>query len=97
MDTILTFAKNYACFTLILFLFSYLAPREEYRKYFHFFISVLMVAALLGPVLSLFGDVAQGELREELTQMEDTLSDIEYQEKGENMIEQFLREAADTE
>jgi hypothetical protein len=97
MDTILAFAKNYACFMMILFLFSYLAPREDYRKYFHFFISVLMVAALIRPVLSLFGDAAEGKLREELDEMEDALSGIEYQEKGENMIEQFLREAAETE
>jgi hypothetical protein len=97
MDTILDFAKNYACIMLVLFLFSYLAPREDYRKYFHFFISVLMAAVLLRPVLSLFGEAAEGSLHEELAQLEEALSDIEYQEKGENLIEQFLREAAQTE
>jgi hypothetical protein len=96
MDTILTFAKNYACFMLILFLFSYLMPREEYRKYFHFFISVLMAAVLLRPILSIFSDTAEGTFAEELSRMEETISGIEYQEKGENIIEQFLGEAAES-
>jgi cytochrome c-type biogenesis protein CcmH/NrfG len=95
MDLILNFAKNYACFMLLLFLFSYLTPREEYRKYLRFFISALMAAVLLGPVFSLFSDTAEGKWQEELTRLEEELSDIEYQEKGENMLEQFLGEATE--
>jgi hypothetical protein len=95
METILTFAKNYACFMLVLFLFSYLAPREDYRRYFQFFISVLMVAALIGPVLSLFGETGENSLRGQLEQMEDSLSEIDYQEKGEDIIEKFFRAAAE--
>jgi hypothetical protein len=96
METIITFAKNYVCFMLILFLFSYLAPREDYRRYFQFFISILMAAALLSPLISLFaGNDGEG-LRNELKQLEEGLSDIEYQEKGEAIIEKLLREAAET-
>jgi hypothetical protein len=80
---------------LLLFLFSYLTPREEYRKYLRFFISALMAAVLLGPVFSLFSDTAEGKWQEELTRLEEALSDIEYQEKGENMLEQFLGEATE--
>jgi hypothetical protein len=97
METILNFAKNYAAFMLLLFLFTYLTPRREYRKYFQFFISILMAAVLLRPLFSLFGDAAEGKLREELTELGDEISGIEYQEKGENMIERFLREATESE
>ena len=51
MDTILEFVRNYFIFLLVLYLISYLAPQESYRRYFHFFISVLMVAVLMKPVL----------------------------------------------
>ena len=38
---------------LLLFVFSYLVPKENYRRYFNFFISVMMVAALLFPLLQI--------------------------------------------
>jgi hypothetical protein len=95
METLITFAKNYVCFMLILFLFSYLAPRADYRRYFQFFISVLMAAALIGPILSLFTGNGGDNLKSELKELEEGLSDIEYQEKGEAIIEKLLREAAE--
>jgi uncharacterized membrane protein (DUF106 family) len=95
METLITFAKNYVCFMLILFLFSYLAPRADYRRYFQFFISVLMVAALIGPILSLFTGTGSDDLKGELKELQKELSDIEYREKGEAIIEKLLREAAE--
>jgi hypothetical protein len=95
METLITFAKNYVCFMLILFLFSYLAPREDYRRYFQFFISVLMAAALISPVLSLFAGTGENNLKSELKQLSEGISDIEYREKGEAIIERLLGEAAE--
>jgi stage III sporulation protein AF len=94
METIITFAKNYVCFMLVLFLFSYLAPREDYRRYFQFFISVLMAAALLSPLLSLF--TGEENLKSGLSRLTEEIGDIEYQEKGEAIVEKLLREAAET-
>lgn len=97
MDTILGFVKDYFVLMLILFLFSYLAPKESYRKYFNFFISVLMVAILLRPLLGFMGSDVRGEAKEELQQIEDALDSIEYYEKGESIIEQFLGETKEAE
>ena len=90
MQSILDFVKNYFIFMLILFLFSYLAPKESYRRYFHFFIGALMVAILMRPVLSFIDRDAADEFREKLSGIEKQLSSIEYYEKGENIFEQFL-------
>lgn len=90
MQNILEFVKNYFVFMLILFLVSYLVPREEYRKYFNFFIATLMVAILMQPVLAFLDKDTSEDLREKLSEIEENLSGIEYYEKGENIFEQFL-------
>lgn len=90
MQNVLEFVKNYFIFMLILFLVSYLVPKEEYRKYFNFFIAALMVAILMQPVLSFLNRDAAEKLRDELSSIEEELSVIEYYEKGENIFEQFL-------
>lgn len=92
MQTILAFVKEYFVFMLVLFLISYLVPRESYRKYFHFFIGALMVAVLMEPVLSFFNRDARGEFHRQLEEIEKNLSEIEYEEKGEDIFEQFLKD-----
>ena len=39
---------------LILMIFSYLVPREEYKKYIQFFIGIFVVVMFLEPVLAFF-------------------------------------------
>ena len=51
MNVILKFVRDYFIFMLILFLFSYLVPKDTYKKYVQFFIGVLMVAILMQPVV----------------------------------------------
>ena len=97
MNTILEFVKQYMILMLILFLFSYLAPKESYRKYFHFFISVLMAVILLQPVLTFFSGDTRQAAEEELKQIQDKLDSIEYYEKGENILEQYLGETEEPE
>lgn len=97
MSEILEFVKNYFIFMLVLFLFSYLVPKENYRKYFNFFIGVLMAAVLVRPILVFVNSDAKREMKKTLEEIEEKLSDLEYQEKGENIFEQFLGEAAETE
>jgi hypothetical protein len=82
---------------LLLFLVSYLAPKESYRKYFHFYISVWMVIILMRPILNFAGEKEQTKWRQELAQIEEELGQIEYYEKGESMIEQFFGEAEKSE
>ena len=50
----LEFLKNYYIFMLILMIFSYLVPREEYKKYIQFFIGIFVVVMFLEPVLAFF-------------------------------------------
>lgn len=97
MGTVLEFVKNYFILMLILFLFTYLAPKEKYRKYFNFFISVLMVAVLMRPLLALADGDARKAAKEELMQIEEALESLEYYEEGESIVEQFLGEAKETE
>ncbi|MBR2044915.1 MAG: stage III sporulation protein AF [Agathobacter sp.] len=49
----LDFLKNYYVFILILMVFSYLVPKEEYKAYIQFFISVFVIVLFLKPVLEL--------------------------------------------
>ena len=83
MEVVLTFVKNYFVLMLIFYLLSYLTPKETYQKYFHFFVSVLVITVLAQPLLVY---VARQQLHEIVEQMES----IEYQEKGENIFEQYL-------
>ena len=93
MQTILEFVKSYFIFMLVLFLFSYLAPKESFRKYFQFFIGVLMIAVLMRPLLQFFMQDTEKQFRNQLSEMEAQISDMEYYEKGENIYEQFLTDA----
>ncbi len=97
MSEVLEFVRNYFIFMLVLFLFSYLVPKEDYRKYFNFFIGILMAAVLVRPVLVLVNSDAEKEFKKTFDEIEEKLSELEYQEKGENIFEQFLGEAAEPE
>ena len=50
----LDFLKNYYIFMLILMVFSYLVPKDAYKAYIQFFISVFVVVLFLKPVLEFF-------------------------------------------
>jgi len=50
----LDFLKNYYVFMLILMVVSFLVPKEEYKAYIQFFISIFVIVLLLKPVLELF-------------------------------------------
>lgn len=89
MSVILNFVRDYFIFMLILFLFSYLAPREDYRKYLQFFIGALMVAILMRPVLTLFSEDGEAQLREELAEIRKEMERIEYSGEGEDIFEWF--------
>lgn len=97
MSEVLEFVKNYFIFMLVLFLFSYLVPKESYRKYINFFIGVLMAAVLVRPFLVFVSSDSKREMKKALSEIEEKLADLEYQEKGENIFEQFLGEATETE
>ena len=50
MTALLEFAKNYYIFMLLLFMFSYLVPKNVYKKYARFMVGVVMVLLLIQPI-----------------------------------------------
>lgn len=50
----LDFLKNYYVFILILMVFSYLVPKEEYKSYIQFFVGIFVVVLFLKPLLEFF-------------------------------------------
>lgn len=90
MSVILTFVKNYFIFMLLLFLFSFLAPKKEYKKYIQFFIGVYMVAVLLHPVLNWIQEDERKEIKKELQEIEKQVDGIEFEEEGKDIYERFL-------
>ena len=75
---------------LLLFVFSYRVPKENYRRYFNFFISVMMVAALLFPLLQISEKEVAEQTKARLEEIEEKIGDTQYYQKGENIFEQFL-------
>lgn len=75
---------------LLLFVFSYLVPKENCRRYFNFFISVMMVAALLFPLLQISEKEVAEQTKARLEEIEEKIGDTQYYQKGENIFEQFL-------
>ena len=93
METIIVFVKNYFLFLLVLYLISYLAPQESYRKYYRFF-----VCELMKPVLGFLQKDVRAETRRQLYSVADMLAQNEYKEKGEDVFAWFLeREGVDYE
>ena len=91
METIIVFVKNYFLFLLVLYLISY-------RKYYRFFVSALMIAVLMKPVLGFLQKDVRAETRRQLYSVTDMLAQNEYKEKGEDVFAWFLeREGVDYE
>ena len=64
MEVVLTFVKNYFVLMLIFYLLSYLTPKETYQKYFHFFVSVLVITVLAQPLLVYVGGMKKEEAKQ---------------------------------
>ena len=50
----LEYLKHYYVFMLILMLVTFLLPKEEYKSYVQFFISIFVIVLFLKPLLELF-------------------------------------------
>ena len=49
---VLEFIKNYFLLSFIMYVISYLSPKEQYRRYFQFFLGILMAVVLFRPILT---------------------------------------------
>jgi len=84
----LDFLKNYYVFMLILMVFSYLVPKDEYKKYIQFFIGIFVVVLLLKPVLEFFTMDTPAHIYEVFESFNRQL-DLEIEE-GETIYEHFF-------
>ena len=89
----LDFLKNYYVFMLILMVFSYLVPREDYKKYIQFFIGVFVVVLLLKPVLTIFTMDNPEFIREVFEPFNQQMNQLDLEiEEGESIFEHFFFE-----
>ena len=89
----LEFLKNYYIFMLILLVFSYLVPKEEYKKYMQFFIGVFVVVLFLKPVLELFTIDNPGRIYEVFDSFNEKIEQLDMElEEGKTIYEYFFLE-----
>lgn len=89
----LEFLKNYYVFMLILLLFSYLVPKETYKRYIQFFIGIFVVVLFLKPLLELGAIDIQNLLNEVFTPFNQKIGDLEMEvQEGESIFEYFFLE-----
>lgn len=89
----LDFLKNYYVFTLILMVFSYLVPKESYKKYIQFFIGIFMVVLFLKPILTLFAMEQPEQIYEVFEPFNQKIQSLEFEQKeGETIFEYFFFE-----
>lgn len=87
----LEFLKKFYIFMLILMVFSYLVPKEEYKKYIQFFVGVFVVVLLLEPVLELLYMNNPERIFEVFESFNEQIEEIEVDlEEGENIYEYFF-------
>lgn len=89
----LDFLKNYYVFTLILMIFSYLVPKESYKKYIHFFIGIFMVVLFLKPILNFFTMEQSEQIYEMFEHFNQKMESLDYEQKeGGTIFEYFFFE-----
>lgn len=87
------YLKNYYVFMLILMVFSYLVPKEDYRKYIQFFVGIFMVVLLLKPILELFHTNTPTRIYEVFEEFNEHMNQIEWNEdRGRTIYENFFLE-----
>lgn len=87
----LEFLKNYYVFMLILMVLSYLVPREEYKVYIQFFVSIFIIVLLLKPVLEILSLEKSSEIYEVFNGLNEQISNLDFEiEEREDMFEHFF-------
>lgn len=87
----LEFLKNYYVFMLVLMVFSYLVPKEEYKIYIQFFISVFIIVLLLKPVIEVFLVESPKDLYVMFDEFQNQIENWNPEmERGEDIFEHFF-------
>lgn len=85
----LEYLKNYYVFMLVLMVFSFLVPREEYKSYIQFFVGIFLIVLLLKPVLQFMTMEEPTMIYEVFAEMNQQIEELDL-EKGGNIYEYFF-------
>lgn len=87
----LEFLKNYYVFMLVLMVFSYLVPKEEYKIYIQFFISIFIIVLLVKPIMEVFSLQGIDNLYDMFVQFQNQVDNLELEvREGEDIFEYFF-------
>ena len=87
----LDFIRNYYVFVLILMIFSYLVPKEDYKRYIQFFISIFVIVLLLKPILEFLMVKDSSVLEDTFSIFNDKVNALEFQiGEQEDIFEYFF-------
>ena len=87
----LEFLKKFYIFMLILMVFSYLVPKDEYKKYIQFFVGIFVVVLLLKPVLEFLYIDNPERIYEVFDSFNEQIKGLEVElEEGETIYEHFF-------
>lgn len=89
----LEYLKDYYVFMLLLLVFSYLVPKEDYKKYIQFFIGIFILVLLLKPILHFFTRDTPMQIYDLFETFNSQMNQLEWEvEKGETIYEHFFLE-----
>lgn len=89
----LEFLMKIYIFMLILTIFSYLVPKDEYKKYIQFFIGIFVVVLLLKPILEIVNMNNPTRIYEVFDSFNVKMQEFNVEfEKGETIYEYFFLE-----
>lgn len=87
--------KEFYIFALLLLIFSYLVPREDYKSYIQFFVGIFVIVLLLCPILEILTINNPSEIEEVFSSFDSYLDGIEMEnelERSGNIYEFILSE-----
>ena len=83
--------KNYYVLMLVLMVFSYLVPKEEYKVYIQFFISVFIIVLILKPIMEIFAINDTDSFYKMFEQFSQQIEGLDLKvEEGEDIFEHFF-------
>jgi hypothetical protein len=83
--------KKYYVFMLILMVFSYLVPKDAYKKYIQLFVGIFIVVLFLKPILTLLTMEDPNEIYEVFEVFNQKIESIDLEQlEGENIYEYFF-------
>lgn len=87
--------KSYLCLMLVFILVSHLTPKEEYRKYFQFYLGILLAITFLRPVIGWVSVDSWQKALYEVENLYEEMSKVSFEAEGNDVYAIFLGEGHD--